>query len=496
MIETKWKKEVENDTYYLIELQINTDDKEITPLITFTNTLDENWIYEFQNTDFAERINKMLTECFPEVKKEDIIEYLNRPRYTNYLMFSQRNLLKSHEYYLIAEEFEPTMIKPQAFCSIETVEPSSDIMIKKAQTMEWEPTRFYKMYNICKSNEVKQKGICTSMINIIVNQYDKYPIFLYVRENNEAAITCYMNNHFQKVVNVFDKPTAEPEHVLRHGTENIYMCYNKYTLQLEHENRTYQLSPSNKKRFAFVAHGALTLQADAPFVVENFNYKNYEEEIYYPFENLQFYVPQGQVLLGNNDESNAIFDVCYENVFAREIMVPTNKYIKLIPMFFSGYNAKTDPENRKGFIGLYDCNMKKRVKENHELFGEGSTKQQTMQSVFKHVYKYCVENDVNPSNVEMKIYACRSLCQVGDYAMRAKDNAFGATPDEMVGGNTPHEEEFEAVDKQTFYNFLVEQESACIIPVRKPSKKSRSKKSRQTVKRTQQISKKRTQTKK
>lgn len=404
----------------------------------------------------------MLTSCFHEiVANGDIISYLKRDKYVNYAMFSNSQLKQCYEYFLISEEFDASMISPLSFCSLEFHNDENMVQIKRTQSTEWANTQHYMIYNVCKNDSSHVKNLCSNMLSMVVNHpmYAEFPLFLFVDPSNEAAVKCYTKNMFQKVVDVF---TSEQ---LPHGENNIYMCYNKYTLKLSDvNNKEYQLSPSIKTRIALVAHGALMLTSDEVFK-EGFNVNESKYDLYYPFENLQFYTQLGKGLLsGMQDETAGILGVCYEKLIAAETLKPSeNKWLSLFPMQFSGFNKYTDPPSREFFIGFYDCNQKKRIKENKELFEaidkDRNMKILTLDDVFSYLYKHCVENDIDVSNVELKIFACRGFCPVGEFAMTSQSG--GDDDDDNMNTNVGQLSEFQPSDKESFYKFLLEQPNEC-----------------------------------
>lgn len=469
-------KQFDNETYYLVPLAI---DNEIRVNVENTDTMfaivntddklkDENtaWIERVKNYDFSTVISSMLTSCFPEINANPdndnpaIISYLKRDNYVNYAMFSNSQLKQCYEYFLISGDLDASMISPLSFCSLE-INKDTNVQIKRTQSTEWTNTQHYMIYNVCKNDNSLAKNLCSNMLNMVVNHpmYAEFPLFLFVDPSNEAAVKCYTKNMFQKVVDVF---TSEQ---LPHGENNIYMCYNKYTLKLSDvNNKEYQLSPSIKTRIALVAHGALMLTGDEVFK-EGFNVNEHKYDFYYPFENMQFYTQLGKGLLsGMQDETAGILGVCYEKLIAAETLQPSeNKLLSLHPMQFSGFNKYTDPASREFFIGFYDCNQKKRIKENKELFEtidkDGNMKILTLDDVFSYLYKHCVENDIDVSNVELKIFACRGFCPVGEFAMRAQTGG----GDDNMNTNVEQVSEFQPSNEESFYNFLLEQPKECAV---------------------------------
>lgn len=440
-------------TYYLIPVSItDTIKMQIDAGDALFGKFDSEWGTALLDVDFKEEIAKLLMACFPEVigATSDILTYLNRPNYVSYLLFSDTQLNNSFEYYLLNDgELDLEIVAPLSICSMELFQ-NDTVQIKRAQTTAWERVDYYILYNVCRRNEMESVGICSKMLNMIVNdaKYTEFPIFLFVNPSNLPAMKCYTKNHFQTVVDVF---TGEK---LPHDAETIYMCYNKYTLKLNDGTREYQVSPANKTRFVLVAHGALGITSDAAFSDKPFNHLEYEIPYYYPFHNMQFYTQLGRGLFsGKDDESNAVFDVCYENIIAKQILQPTDKKeLKLIPMVFSGFNEKTDPPGRAAFIGLYNCNLKTRIKENAELFGPNNDEILQLATVLKYLYKHCIDNDIDVRNVEVKIFACRGFCPVGDFAT-------------VVGGNVSVDaEQFISNEKDDFYEFLRKQPQECDLP--------------------------------
>lgn len=473
-------KTVDNDTYYLIPLQF--DEGKIHVIVEddlFVDHFTNDWTDQFEQIDLADKIKTMMLKCFPMLAADtNIVDYLHKQTFINYLMFSHNNLTQCLEYYLIGGEFDVSMVQPYSICSIESLAETESILIRKIQSGDWEKTPYYKIYNVCKPDTVQQKGVCYIMLNMILAnpQYSEVPIFLYVDKSNDAALSCYTRNHFQKIVDVFTGAQLEHESI----PNAIYMCYNKYSLQLAFQPNPFQLSPSLKTRFVLVAHGALAIPADAPFTGK-FDPKAYEEDYYYPFENLQFYTQLGRVLsLEPEKEKNAVYDICYESVKAKETMVPNNKVVRIIPMFFSGFNKRTDPPGREKIMGLVNCNMKASVKTNVELFGENNDEPLELRTVLKYVYKYCVDNNINIDNVELKIFACRALCQVGDFALRGGDGE----STEPAEGIPAESGEFVSSDKDSFYDFLIAQQTACEVPPTTGGKNNQKKSSNNRNKKT------------
>ena len=304
------------------------------------------------------------------------------------------------------------------------------------------------------------------MLNIFTNsEYGSFPLFLHVNINNSAAIKCYTKNQFQKVEDVFSTRPGRPIGVRMKTKDNMFMCYNRNALKVSYRNEQYELMPIGSYRITLIAHGALAGK----------EYTSYS----FPFKNMQYYTKKGSgVLIPKGiDEANAIYHVCYDKIIStyKDEPEPKKKILSLIPMLFRGFK-KGDPISRKNFIGLYDCNMKKRIKENYELFGENNENTINIIQVIQMINTYCTENQIPVDNVEIKIFACRGYCQeeyADEYATLAISG--GNNDDSMA--EVESITNYTSVNKDDFFNYLKKEMSSCPLPQKQSKKKSTKKKS-------------------
>ena len=484
--------------------------------IDTTDKLLNEFFTKIYQTDFRTLLDEQLPTCFPDLEDEvvnmdvvdevvnmDVVDegdamdvevddnfswvekYMSDSfKYTHYGMFSYQNILNSLSYWMLSfnkDDINHERLYPYSFMSMYKDDQDNVISIKENPQSEWKSTDYYFIYNVCKSNKIKnKKGICSNMINIITNsEYAQKPLFLFVDKNNKAALNCYTKNKFQKVEDIFSGKTAGRPVGIKMKTENdMYMCYNKDALKMSFANDPenpieYELMPVGSYRITLVAHGAVDLNPTDIFQKGfdiNDNYKQYV----FPFKNMQYYAKfgAGVSLREGVDEQTAIYDVCYDTIISTNKDEPVNKTISTIPLLFHGFK-KDDPESRKNFIGLYDCNMKKRIKENTELFGENNEKYIHMDNVFQIIFTYCFDHDIPYENVEIKIFACRGFCPVKEYTTLAMN---GGNDDEYT--SVESSKDYKSVDKTDLFDYLKKEMSTCDLP-KKGGKKNKKKPTRQ-----------------
>jgi len=505
-------KETDSDTYMLFPLikneneqvVLNNDDKNAKDLISvLTDKLGNEpdiknldlWIIkvesidtidkllnEFLNkiyqTDFSSLLDEQLSACFPD----SVVDF--SLKYTHYGMFSYQNILNYLRYLVLSLDTFDTnheILYPYSFMSMDKEIQNDTISIKENPQSDWKSTDYYFIYNVCKSNKIKNnKGICSHMMNIITNsEYAEKPLFLFVDKNNQAALNCYTKNKFQKVEDIFSGKTTDRPVGIKMKTENdMYMCYNKHSLKMSFANDSenpieYELMPVGSYRITLIAHGAVDLDPTAIFQ-EGFDINQHYKLYSFPFKNMQYYTKLGSgvSLMEGVEEQTAIYDVCYDSIISTYKDEPDNKSISTIPLIFHGFK-KDDPESRKNFIGLYDCNMKRRIQENTELFGENNEKYIHMNNVFQTIFAYCAEHNISTENVEIKIFACRGFCPVGEYAPLAMN---GGNDDEYMSVESI--KDYTSVDKTELFNYLKNEMSTCDLP-KKGGRKNKKKATRQ-----------------
>lgn len=499
-------KEIDNDTYFLVPLEkIKHEQQNILvisesfddnlrsivssmPELTGDENLTEktaNILDFINNLNFYEKIVEMVTSCFTDIDIQTMFSH----GYMHHMLVSKNSILQLAKYVLMSYNKDiydeiNDIIQPYSFLT--TQESFNDaVKIKKTKGGDWETTKYYMIYNVCKNNTLDKKNICTNMINIIVdsNTYGQYPLFLFVNKQNEAAQKCYRKNKFQVVKDIFSGLPNRPTEIRHYNEDNIYMCHNKYDLKLVEGTNEYELMSNDAYRFTLVAHGAI--QAAQRIIFETgFNAESIFQGYYFPFKNMQYYVQKGDGLFMPSEipEQTGIYDVCYETLLPKEqeTEVPENGIIKTLPMSFGGLQS-TDPRERAEFIGLYDCNIKERIALNAELFGEANEKSIFLDEVLLKMYAYCVKNDIEPSNVEVKIFACRGFCPSGDFAAmrndprkQIQDNLVveddqGNEDEGMIGGENISDDvkttvHYEPTDKLGLFEYLKQHTETCELP--------------------------------
>jgi hypothetical protein len=507
-------KETDSDTYMLFSLHkneleqfvLNPDNEDTNALVDkliekLGNELDvQNFdigklkigeidsindvLNEFKNKlyqiDFQTLLIDQLSTCFPEINAEANLDNL---RFIHYGLFSYKSCLNYLRYLIIglnSSSSSDEMLYPYSFMSIEKQNASEIVKTKQHPNAAWEPTDHYFIYNVCKSHKINKKGICTHMLNIFSNsEYAEKPLFLFVDSENKAAMNCYTKNQFQKVEDIFSGRVGRPVGVKTQGKNDIYMCRNKPAMKLsfiDGDDNTieYELMPIGSYRISLIAHGAVDLDPTMVFE-EKFNMLDHYKQYLFPFKNMQYYAKLGGgvSLMSQVDETNAIYDVCYDTVVSNYKDEPTNQIVSTMPMIFHGFK-KDDPKSRENFIGLYDCNMKRRIKENVELFGKDNEQVIHLDNLMQIIYVYCNENEVSFENVEIKIFACRGFCPVGEFApvaMNGGDNENITTQLESV-------KHYEPMDKDQFFEYLKKEMSTCPLQ-KKGGRKNKKKATRQ-----------------
>lgn len=524
-------KEIDNDTYFLVPLEKTEHEQQNILVISknFDETLksilssmpelngdenleqhSENILNVINNLNFYEKIVKMITSCFTNIDVQTMFSV----GYMHHMLVSKNSILQLAKYVLMsyAKEINDEIndiIQPYSFLTVQ--ENSNDaVKIKKTKSGDWETTKHYMIYNVCKNNTLDKKNICTNMINILVNSntYGQYPLFLFVNKQNVAAQKCYRKNKFQVVKDIFSELPNRPKEIKQfsiNNEDNIYMCHNKYDLKLVEGTNEYELMSNDAYRFTLVAHGAIQ-EAQRNIFQPNFNAESIFREYYFPFKNMQYYVQKGDGLFMPSEvpEQTGIYDVCYETLLPKEeeTEVPENGTIKTLPMSYAGLQS-TDPRERSEFIGLYDCNLKVRIASNEELFGNASNQKTiNLDNVLLKMYAYCLKNEIEPNNVEIKFFTCRGFCPSGDFAamrnqprQQIQENQIPENQDneddEMLGGENTDEVKtnvhYEPIDKSGLFEYLKQHSEKCELPKKggkiKLTKKRRYKRKKKTLKR-------------
>ena len=377
-------KEIDNDTYFLVPLEKKQEQEQkifvmsknfdenlklilySMPELTNDEKTHSNIMDTINNLNFYEKFVQILTNCFPN---EDVVSSLFSEAYNHHILVSKNNILQLARSVLMSLyknsidlEFND-IIQPYGILTLE--EWSGDgVEIRKIKGGDWETTKYYMIYNVCKNSNLDKTNICTNMINMVVNSniYGQYPIFLFVDKENVVAQKCYMKNKFQVVKDVFSGK------INQYNENSIYMCHNKYDLRVKTpDNSEFHLMPTDAYRFTLVAHGAI--QADQRNIFQpNFTLESIFREYYFPFKNAQYYVQKGVNLAMPSEisEQTGMLDVCYETLVPdpEQTEIPENGIIKTLPMFYEGFKEESDPKERAEFIGLYDCIRKERIASN------------------------------------------------------------------------------------------------------------------------------------
>ena len=455
--------------------------------ISEINSVDDllkTFMKEVTTLNFRSLVTYQLVNCFPEINETNAQESIDDKQCTHYGMFSYNNFMNYMRYLLIGgytSRLNDEILYPYSFLSIKQIDASDNVKTRDTPSSEWEPTEYYLIYNVCKSHKINKKGICSHMMNIVTNsKYADKPLVLSVNETNKAAITCYTKNHFQMVEDIFSaKDETRPIGVYRQSENNIYMCYNRKAFKVYAPSGEYELMPIGSYRITLIAHGAIDLNPELVFSPD-YKASDYYRRYQFPFKNIQYYAKLGVglSLMEGVDEANAIYDVCYDNIISKYQDTPTNGILTTMPLFFSGFNKTKDPAQRENFIGLYDCNMKTRIKENHELFGNENNQYIHFDKLMQMIYVYCNDKDISLDNVEIKIFACRGFCPVGEFAQMSvpdrqpTEQANEDTVVEMTGGNgeSTYEMEsikdYESMGKDEFFKFLKDEMTSCSLPTK------------------------------
>lgn len=439
--------------------------------INDTKALLDEFFKKLYQIDFSHLLSDQLEACFPGANIDLSTEYIH------YGLFSYQNILTYLRYLILGLdtlETEDDFLYPYSFMSLQKQEENEIIKIKENPQSVWKSTEYYFITNVCKSHKTDKKGICSHMMNILTeSDYAEKPLFLFVNMNNPAAIQCYTKNQFQKVEDVFSGRPDRPVGIKMMSETDMYMCYNKNALKMSFTNNQgnlteYELMPVGSYRITLIAHGAVDLDPTAIFQ-SGFDINKHYKQYSFPFRNMQYYTKLGAgvSLMEGIDEQSAIYDVCYDNIVSTYKDEPVNKMISTIPLLFHGFK-EDDPESRRNFIGLYDCNMKRRIKENYELFGENNKKYIHMNNLFQIIFAYCNEKGISTEKVEIKIFACRGFCPVGEYAPLAITG--GDNHDELAIESI---QDYESVDREGLFNYLRKEMEACPLPKKQGGKKKR-----------------------
>ena len=117
------------------------------------------------------------------------------------------------------------------------------------------------------------------------------------------------------------------------------------------------------------------------------------------------------------------------------------------------------------------------------------------------MYEHCIKNEINPANVELKFFTCRTFCSRGDFAavtnqprqqIRDNQEQMELPPNKKAkisGGEHTDDVKpavnFEPVDKLGLFEYLKQQSESCEIPNKggKFTKKRRYKSKKKTLKR-------------
>jgi hypothetical protein len=509
-------KEIDKDTYFLVPLEKTVHeqqnrlvmsknfDESLRTMISSMPELNgdenleqhsENILNIINDLNFYEKIVEMVTSCFTNID----LQTMFNAGYIHHMLVSKNSILQLAKYVLMSYDKKINVevndiIQPYSFLTIEEISNDA-VKIKKTKGGDWETTKYYMIYNVCKNNTLDKKNICTNMINILVdsNTYGQYPLFLFVNKQNEAAQKCYRKNKFQVVKDIFSGLPNRPTEIRQYNEDNIYMCHNKYDLKLVEGTNEYELMSNDAYRFTLVAHGAIQ-EAQRNIFQPGFNAESIFREYYFPFKNMQYYVQKGDGLFMPSEvpEQTGIYDVCYETLLPneQETEVPENGTINTLPMSYAGLQS-TDPRERAEFIGLYDCNVKERIATNEELFGNASNpKIINLDDVLLKMYAYCLKNEIEPSNVEIKLFTCRGFCSSGDFAAvrnQPRQQIQDIQDEQMLGGeNTDDDVQYEPTDKLGLFEYLKQHSEKCELPKKggkiKFTKKRRYKRKKKTLK--------------
>ena len=456
------------------------------PDINSLDDLLEKFMSEIIKLNFRTLVTTQIMKCFPELNEENTQGILDDREFTHYGLFSYNNILNYMRYLLIGSytlKSNDEILYPYSFLSMKHFDTSENVKTRDTPSSEWNATDYHIIYNVCKSHKINKKGICTHMMDIVTSsKYAEKPLVLFVDETNKAAINCYTKNHFQLVVDVFSgKDETRPTSVYRESEKNIFMCYNRKALKVSAPNQEgqlvdYELMPIGSYRITLIAHGAVDLSPDIVFEPD-YKASDHYRQYQFPFKNIQYYAKLGLglSLMEGVDEATAIYDVCYDNIVSKYQDTPKNKILSTLPLFFSGFNKDKDPPSREHFMGLYDCNMKTRIKENHELFGKENDQYVHFNELMQMIYVYCNDKDISLDNVEIKIFACRGFCPIGEFAqMAAPDRQPTEEVAEMTneGGNGENTYEMESIkdyksmEKDEFFKYLKDEMSSCPLPTK------------------------------
>ena len=456
--------------------------------INSVDDLLEKFMSEINKINFRALVTTQLLQCFPGTTEEYTHELLSDRQYTHYGLFSYNNILNYMRYLLIGSytlKSNDEVLYPYSFLSMKHFDASDSVKTKDTPSSEWNTTDYHIIYNVCKSHKINKKGICSHMISIVTSsKYAEKPLVLFVDETNKPAINCYTKNHFQSVKDIFSgKDETRPIGIYRESEKNIYMCYNRKALKVSAPNQEgqlveYELMPIGSYRITLIAHGAVDLSPDIVFE-EDYKASDHYRQYQFPFKNIQYYAKLGLGLniINGVDEATAIYDVCYDNIVSKYQDTPTKGILRSLPLIFGGFNKDKDPPSRELFMGLWDCNMKTRIKHNDELFGKNSEKTVHFNELMQMIYVHCNDKDIPLDNVEIKVFTCRGFCPVGEFAQMAAQDPQPIQQAEEVettteGGNGESTYEIESIkdynslDKEEFYKYLKEEMSSCSLPTK------------------------------
>ena len=448
------KEDVMNIDYSRFDVEdTNTDSELIDTFIEYIYTID-----------FTNAIQTQIEDCGSSLQLNSIVDINN---YTYYGIFSLNNIVNCFRYWiysLFVKEEENEVLYPYGFMIIKKYfRESSQISMKNTTSDPWVTSEYFFIENICESKKISELRICFYMLNLLVNDiyYSEYPLFIKLHNAHTGNKSCYIENNFKKVKDVISGIKLENQEIVYH---------NKYPIQITNKNpdgsdRYIYLAPSNSYRFAIISHGKIPIEEDN---LEN--KENYKQYIY-PFKNIQYYVePNCLLSIGGNIDGmeQTMLSVCYDVGPSLTPETPVNNKLTTLPMTFYGPRIG-DPQSRAESFGLYDCQNKIKIKTNNEIFGENNNIERNFDYIFKVIFNYCLNNNIPLKYVELKIFACRICCPPSN----PQSMTINGGENEKSTGKADLVSRFESVNKKSFFQYLIKNDTSCAIPQKGGKKKTK-----------------------
>ena len=369
-------------------------------------SFDEEAFNKLKNYNFINEIHSSLETCF-NINEEFTKYTLSNQTYNNFILLSSKSYNQDSKMlsFITVIYNTPQNTKFNEYNQLS----STGIFYNRGDNNISRPIPFNYIYNVCKNPVYNDTpGICKLIIQLVTdNNCNDGPFILDVLRDNEAAINCYKSKGFVDLnswPDTFRHPEPNKHYMLFTNDDIIYKETN-----LNSEDKNIPFLSNKKHYYTLIAHG-LTL--NSPDNVRQGNYK--QEEFHFPFDDIQFYASEGQVLYqpnscGTEFHINLPTSVCYK----RMEYVNDNTYnidndkLTLTPMQFS-VNEESDNDEMKKTLGLYYCNGEEKIVDWDWLQQQSFT---DFIQLFDLISNHAEEHKIKKENIIINLFVCRGYCE-------------------------------------------------------------------------------------